>query len=106
LPWPADLFPTGAFILAIACVIVFKLWLVRGEEIVGSATQYDALWYVRSARHWYWGTPYDWIAFIGPALILSGPRWCVGSIFHFGWRSNSCKPEARSLFSSLFAASV
>ena len=31
--------------MAIACITVFKLWLVRGEEIVGSATQYDALWY-------------------------------------------------------------
>ena len=62
----------GAFILAIACITVFKLWLVRGEEIVGSATQYDALWYVRSASHWYWGTPYDWIAFIRPCAY---PLW-------------------------------
>lgn len=53
-------------------MIVFKLWLVRGEEIVGSATQYDALWYVRSASHWYWGTPYDWIAFIRPCAY---PLW-------------------------------
>jgi hypothetical protein len=62
----------GAFLLAIACITVFKLWLVRGEEIVGSATQYDALWYVRSASHWYWGTPYDWIAFIRPCAY---PLW-------------------------------
>ena len=60
------------FILAIACVIFFKLWLVQGEEIVGSATEYDALWYVRSASHWYWGTPYDWIAFIRPSAY---PLW-------------------------------
>ena len=53
-------------------VIAFKLWLVRGEEIVGSATQYDSLWYVRSASHWYWGTPYDWIAFIRPCAY---PLW-------------------------------
>lgn len=68
----------GAFLLAIACAIVFKLWLVRGEEIVGSATQYDALWYVRSASHWYWGTPYDWIAFIRPCaypLWIALVRW-------------------------------
>ncbi len=53
-------------------MIAFKLWLVGGEEIVGSATQYDALWYVRSASHWYWGTPYDWIAFIRPSAY---PLW-------------------------------
>jgi hypothetical protein len=67
-----------AFILAIACVIAFKLWLVWGEEIVGSATQYDALWYLRSASHWYWGTPYDWIAFIRPCaypLWIALVRW-------------------------------
>ena len=51
---------------------MFKLWLVSGEEIVGSATQYDALWYVRSASHWYWATPYDWIAFIRPCAY---PLW-------------------------------
>ncbi|MEO8439431.1 MAG: hypothetical protein ABI540_04330 [Spartobacteria bacterium] len=54
------------FFLALALIAGLKLWLVHGEEIVGSATQYDALWYVRSASHWYWGTPYDWIAFIRP----------------------------------------
>jgi hypothetical protein len=58
--------------LAIACVIVFKLWLVRGEDIVGSATQYDALWYVRSASYWYWGAPYDWTAFLRPCAY---PLW-------------------------------
>lgn len=62
----------AGFICAISFVIAFKLWLVHGEEIVGSATQYDALWYVRSASHWYWGTPYDWIAFIRPCAY---PLW-------------------------------
>jgi len=62
----------AGFICAIALVILGKLWLVHGEEIVGSATQYDALWYLRSASHWYWGTPYDWIAFIRPCAY---PLW-------------------------------
>lgn len=60
------------FILAIALLSAFKLWLVRGEEIAGSATQYDALWYVRSASHWYWKAPYDWVAFIRPSAY---PLW-------------------------------
>lgn len=58
----------GAGILLLFC----KLWLVRGEDIIGSATQHDALWYVRSATHWYWGTPYDWTAFIRPCAY---PLW-------------------------------
>ena len=62
----------GALLLAFATLVVFKLWLVHGEEIVGSATQYDALWYVRSASHWYWGTTYDWVAFIRPCAY---PLW-------------------------------
>lgn len=60
------------FIFALALATAFKLWLVHGEEIVGSATQYDALWYVRSASHWYWGTPYDWLAFMRPCAY---PLW-------------------------------
>jgi hypothetical protein len=60
------------FGLAIAVSIAFKLWLVHGEEIVGSATQYDALWYLRSARDWYWGAAYDWIAFVRPCAY---PLW-------------------------------
>ena len=62
----------AAFGLALASLIAFKLWLVHGEEIVGSATQYDALWYLRSARAWYWRTTYDWIAFIRPCAY---PLW-------------------------------
>ncbi|MFN2508434.1 MAG: hypothetical protein ABR589_06640 [Chthoniobacterales bacterium] len=50
----------------------FKLWLVHGEDIYGSATWFDALWYLRSARSWYWGEPYSWAAFIRPAAY---PLW-------------------------------
>src|SRR3954465_6950605 len=45
---------------------LFKLWVVHTEEIYGSSTEYDALWYVGSAKHWYWGTPYSWTAFVRP----------------------------------------
>ncbi len=58
--------------LGIMALVAFKLWLVHEEDIVGSATQFDALWYVRSASHWYWGTPYEWVAFIRPCAY---PLW-------------------------------
>jgi hypothetical protein len=51
----------GLFLLAL-----FKLWLVQTEDIYGSATEYDALWYVGSAKNWYWGSPYSWTAFVRP----------------------------------------
>lgn len=62
----------SGFWIGLAAVIGFKLWLIQGEEIVGSAGQYDTLWYVRSASRWYWGTPYSWIAFIRPCIY---PLW-------------------------------
>lgn len=53
-------------------MVLFKLWLVHGEEICGSATRYDALWFVNSAKHWYWGAEYNWIAFVRPPAY---PLW-------------------------------
>jgi hypothetical protein len=47
-------------------LIVFKFWLVHTEDIYGSATEYDALWYLGSAKNWYWGSPYSWTAFARP----------------------------------------
>lgn len=71
--WRAIFFsPRIGFAAAIIAIGLFKLWLVSGEEIIGSATQYDALWFVRSARHWYWGTPYSWTAFVRPGVY---PLW-------------------------------
>jgi hypothetical protein len=50
----------------LALAILFKLWIVHTEEIYGSSTEYDALWYVGSAKDWYWGRPYSWTAFVRP----------------------------------------
>lgn len=47
-------------------LVVFKLWLVHAEGIYGSATEYDALWFVNAAKHWYWGSEYSWTAFARP----------------------------------------
>jgi hypothetical protein len=54
------------FLLGLLAFGLFKLWIVHTEEIYGSSTEYDALWYVGSARHWYWGAPYSWTAFVRP----------------------------------------
>ena len=54
-------FATGLFLL-----VAFKLWLAQTEEIYGSATEYDALWFLNSAKHWYWGSEYGWTAFARP----------------------------------------
>lgn len=63
---------TGAILrrhgLALGLLLLasFKFWLVQTEDIYGSATEFDALWYVGSAQNWYWGSPYSWTAFVRP----------------------------------------
>jgi hypothetical protein len=52
--------------LGLLLLIAFKLWLVHSEDIYGSATEFDALWFVNAAKHWYWGSEYSWTAFIRP----------------------------------------
>jgi hypothetical protein len=54
-------FAVGLFLL-----VAFKLWLVQTEDIYGSATEFDALWFVNAAKHWYWGSEYSWTAFARP----------------------------------------
>src|ERR1700730_5812950 len=60
-------FPLGLLLLAL-----LRLWLVQNEEITGSPTPYDALWYVTSAKYWYWAAPYSWSAFVRPPAY---PLW-------------------------------
>jgi hypothetical protein len=52
--------------LGLLLLVAFKLWLVHMEDIYGSATEFDALWFVGAAKHWYWGSDYSWIAFTRP----------------------------------------
>jgi hypothetical protein len=52
--------------VGLSVLILFKVWLVHAEDIYASATEYDALWYVGSAKNWYWGTPFSWTAFARP----------------------------------------
>jgi hypothetical protein len=65
--------------VGLALVVVFKFWVVHTEEIYGSSTEYDALWYVGSAKHWYWGAPYSWTAFVRPCaypLFIAVVHFC------------------------------
>src|SRR3989440_2433856 len=67
------------FLLGILALGLFKLWVVHTEEIYGSSTEYDALWYVGSAKHWYWGAPYSWTAFVRPCaypLFIAVVHFC------------------------------
>jgi hypothetical protein len=52
-----------AYLLSIAGAIAAKFWLIQSEEIFGSWTEYDALWYLKSTSNWYWNAPYSWDAF-------------------------------------------
>ena len=68
-----------AFALGLILLILVKLWVIHTEEIYGSSTEYDALWYVGSARHWYWGAPYSWTAFVRPCaypLFIAVVHFC------------------------------
>lgn len=66
------------FLFGLLGLALFKLWVVHTEEIYGSSTEYDALWYVGSARHWYWGAAYSWTAFVRPGgypLFIAVLHW-------------------------------
>ena len=54
------------FAIGLGLLIFFRFWLVQTEDIYGSSTEYDALWYVGAAKNWYWGAAYSWTAFVRP----------------------------------------
>lgn len=60
------------FALPALLIAAAKLWLIQSEDIAGSATGHDALWFVNSARRWYWGAEYSWTAFVRPPAY---PLW-------------------------------
>ena len=61
-----DFFRRHGLAFGLVAVTLFKLWLVHTEEIYGSATEHDALWFLHAAQHWYWGAEYSWTAFVRP----------------------------------------
>ena len=65
-PAPARKDSRRGFAIGLGLLIFFRFWLVQTEDIYGSSTEYDALWYVGAAKNWYWGSPYSWTAFVRP----------------------------------------
>lgn len=63
---PEGIVRRHGFLLGLLALGVFKLWLIHTEEIYGASSEYDALWYVGSAKNWYWWAPYSWTAFVRP----------------------------------------
>ncbi|MDP9099119.1 MAG: hypothetical protein M3N48_09025, partial [Verrucomicrobiota bacterium] len=66
-------------LLGLIVLALFKLWIVHTEEIYGSSAEYDHLWYVGSARHWYWGATYSWTGFVRPCaypLFIAVVHFC------------------------------
>src|SRR6478672_5189056 len=58
---------------------LFKFWVIHTEEIYGSSAEYDALWYVGSAKNWYWGATYSWTGFVRPCaypLFIAVVHFC------------------------------
>src|SRR5438045_3487014 len=53
-------------VIGLVLLGLFKLWVSHTEEIYGSSAEYDALWYVVSAKTRYWFRPYSWTAFVRP----------------------------------------
>jgi hypothetical protein len=53
-------------LIGLGLIGLFKLWVIHTDEIYGSSAEYDALWYVGSAKDWYWFRPYSWTAFVRP----------------------------------------
>jgi hypothetical protein len=66
-------------LLGLLVLGLFKLWIVHPEEIYGSAAEYDHLWYLGSAKHWYWGATYGWTGFVRPCaypLFIAVVHFC------------------------------
>jgi|GEM_PF-1115326 len=66
-------------LLGLMVLALFKLWIVHTEEIYGSSAEYDHLWYVGSAKHWYWSATYSWTGFVRPCaypLFIAVVHFC------------------------------
>jgi hypothetical protein len=74
-----QLWQRHGLLLGLVLLALFKFWVIHTEEIYGSAAEYDALWYVGSAKHWYWGATYSWTGFVRPCaypLFIAVLHFC------------------------------
>ncbi|MEY2557035.1 MAG: hypothetical protein QOE34_460 [Verrucomicrobiota bacterium] len=70
LKWPR----ASSLLLALGFLFfsVLKFWIIRTESIYYAEAEYDDLYFLRAATHWYWGADYSWTAFARPPAY---PLW-------------------------------
>src|SRR6266540_2148639 len=54
---------TPIFIVSCAILALLKLWLVRGDEVPCLGSPFDDIWYMQSAKDWYWLRSYSELPF-------------------------------------------
>lgn len=57
------------FILSCSMLTLVKLWLVRRDEMPCTGSPFDDIWYMQSAKDWYWLRSYDQLPFGTPPYI-------------------------------------
>lgn len=57
------------FLLVSLLLALVKLWLISRDEIVARQTGVDDLWYLHSAKEWYWFGPYSDQPFGTPPFV-------------------------------------
>ena len=70
LKWPRG--SSLLLVLGFVFCSVLKFWIVRTEAIYFAEAEYDDLYFLRAAKHWYWGADYSWTAFARPPAY---PLW-------------------------------
>lgn len=78
-PMIRQLWQRYGLVLGLIVLGLFKFWVIHTEEIYGSSAEYDALWYVGSAKQWYWGATYSWTGFVRPCaypLFIAIAHFC------------------------------
>jgi len=69
-----DSFPA---MLVFGAMVFLKLYLVSGFDIRAGYFPHDDWWCIRKAAVWYWGEPYDYMAFIKEPLTPLFIRLCA-----------------------------
>src|SRR6266545_3902111 len=57
------------FILSCSFLALVKLWLVRGDDVPCLGSPFDDIWYMQSAKDWYWLRSYSELPFGTPPYV-------------------------------------
>ena len=66
----------AAFVVSCVALALFKLWLVRGDEVACPGSPFDDIWYIQSAKDWYWLRSYRDMPF-GTAPYIRLPAFPI-----------------------------